>query len=157
MANPLIAQEVATINDPKASIEAKVDAAAKLWQLAEDCDVALKGFKIAVRAVARTSNQSVFVINGNGMAQCRVVTPPPALKLNEDLTIENERLALGVVFDGVYEVKLQLRKTDPAFLAAFPQWVQAHMAKVTSLVINVPRVSLKSMPGVESVQSPHDS
>jgi hypothetical protein len=134
MANSIIAYEVAIINDPNASIGDKVDAAAKLWQL----------------IVA--SGQTSITINGNGLSQCKVTVPKPFLKLEDGLTVDDERTALGELFDAIYEVKLQLHKNDPTFLATFPQSVQAHMAGVTTFATNTPRVSLRTLPGVEEIK-----
>ena len=152
MASPIIDQEVAIINDPNVPLQDKVDAAAKLRQLAEDCNKALEPFKEQVRKMVLATGLSKITINGKGLSQCSVIVPTASLKLRDDLTVEGEKSALGGLFDTIYEVKLQLRKADPTFLATFPQPVQAHMAGVTDIVNNIPRVSLKILSGVEEIK-----
>lgn len=151
MANPIIAHEVAIINDPFVPIGDKVDAAAHLWQLIVDCGEALDSFKTSVRKIALASGQASLTINGNGLSQCKVNIPKPSLGLKDGLIPEDERIALGDLFNTIYEVKLQLRKSDPTFLDTFPQSAQAHMAGVTTLVNNIPRVSLKTLPNVDEI------
>jgi hypothetical protein len=141
----------ATLNDTAAPITAKVAAAAALWALIESAQEALEPFKREVRALAVASGESVVTLDGDGLTQAKVVVPGPSLKLTPAATVEGERLALGVLFNSIYEVKLSLRKADPTFIGTFPPEVQAHLAGVTDLVPNTPRVSLKSLPGVTPV------
>ena len=86
--------ESSIILDPEAPFEAKVDAAAALWELAEACEHALEPFKREARERAALSGESPAVFNGSGMSQCRVVTPKPSLKLRKGLTVEGERAVL---------------------------------------------------------------
>ena len=150
-----ISSQVSVLNDPAAKVSVKVAAAAALWDLIERCESALEPFKREMRnaALSQVSGDlPVSVItDGEGLAQCKVVVPAPSLKLNKGVTVEGERAALGELFDTVYEVELKLRKPDPRFLATFPPRVQSHVATVTTLVENTPRVSLKTLPGVTDV------
>lgn len=152
MSNAQITYETSIINDPGATIGAKVAAAAKLWQLVEDCQEVIEAFKTEVRKVAAAEGKPTVMINGEGLSQCKVVFPRPSLKLKEHLDIDNERAALGDLFDALFEVRIQLRKADPTFVATFPQSVQAHISNVTTLVTNPPRVSLMVLPGVEEIK-----
>lgn len=151
-----IASQTAILNDARATVAAKVAAAAALWDLIEKCEGALEPFKREMRnaAVAQAVGAALpasVVTDGDGLTQCKVVIPAPSLKLNKGVTVEGERAALGELFNTVYEVELRLRKPDPRFLATFPANVQAHVATVTTLVENTPRVSLKTLPGVTDV------
>ena len=147
-----ISTQTAIINDPAATIAAKISAASTLWTLIERCETALEPFKREVRAIAVAGGTGTVLLDGEGLTQCKVVVPTPSLKLNEGLTVEGERAALGDLFSTVYEVRLALRKPDPRFIATFPPPVQQHVASVTTLVENTPRVSLKALPGVEPVK-----
>jgi hypothetical protein len=146
-----IAQETAVLNDPNASLPAKIAAAAILWELIEECHRTLEPFKRDVRAVAVADGRPTVTLDGEGMSQCKVVVPGPSLRLREGVTEAEERLALGELFGAVYEVKLVLRSTSPAVVANLPVSAQAHLATVTDLVPNTPRVSLKALPGVTPV------
>jgi hypothetical protein len=152
MPNPSIEAYAAVIHDPNAPLADKVDAAAALWSMSLQCQDALEDFKQVIRTYAISENKPLVVVNGNGLSQCRVVVPRPGLNLREGLTPEGERAALGDQFDALYEVRLVLRKTDPTYLAVFPPEVQAHMASVTTLTTNVPRVSIKTLPDVEEMK-----
>lgn len=139
------------INDTNAPLAAKVAAAAALWALIESAQEALEPFKGEVRALALAAGKSVLTLDGDGLTQAKVVVPGPSLKLTAAATVDGEKAALGDLFNAVYEVKLGLRKADPNFIGTFPPEVQAHLATVTDLVANTPRVSLKSLPGVTPV------
>lgn len=149
---PSIAAEAKIINDPSTTMAEKVQAAAKIWQLAEDCQTALEPFKAEARRVAQAEGKPIVTIDGEGLTQCKVVFQTPTLKLKDGLDIEAEKRALGAHFGAVYEVKLALRKGNPSYLATFPQPVQAHVASVTTMVENTPRVSLKILSGVEEMK-----
>lgn len=147
-----ISTQTAIINDANATLAAKIAAAAELWTLIERCESALEPFKREVRDVAVKGGTGTVTFDGDGLTQCKVVVPTPSLKLNDGLTVDGERAALGDLFNAVYEVRLALRKPDPRFIATFPPAVQGHIASVTTLVENTPRVSLKSLPGVTPVK-----
>lgn len=147
-----IARETAVLNDPSATLPSKIAAAAILWELIEECQRALEPFKQEVRAVAVADGRPTVTLDGAGLSQCKVVVPGPSLRLREGLSVEGERAALGELFDLVYEVKLNLRSTSPTAVATYPASVQAHLATVASLVPNTPRVSLKTLTGVEEVK-----
>lgn len=146
-----ISAKTEIINRPDAPLPAKVAAAAELWTLIERCQESLEIFKQEVRKLAVTSGKTSVTFDGEGLTQAKVVVPGPSLKLIPGVTVESERDALGELFDAIYEVKLQLRKADPTFLATFPPNVRRHISTVTTLVTNPPRVSLKSLPGVSQV------
>lgn len=146
-----IALETAVLNNPNAHLPDRIAAAAALWGLIEECEAALKPFKDEVRALALAAGTTTLTLNGTGMCQCKVVVPGASLKLREGLSVEGERAALGELFGTVFEVKLALRSTSPAVAATLPPAAQAHLATVTSLVANTPRVSLKVLPGVEEL------
>lgn len=146
-----ITAQTAVINDPSATVPAKIEAAAALWDLIGRCEAALEPFKREVRNLATATGKPTVTLDGAGLTQCKVVVPAPSLKLNPGVTVEGERAALGELFNAVYEVKLSLRKADPAFIATFPASVQSHVSAVTTLVENTPRVSLKTLPGVTDV------
>jgi hypothetical protein len=150
--NPRIVHETATIHDPAATMGAKVAAAAQLWQLVKDCQEALDVFKAEARVVALKDGRNTVTIDGDGLAQCKVVVPMPTLRLKEGLSVEGEKAALGPQFPALFDVKLELKKTDPTYIAAFPPEVQAHISNITTLVNNPPRVSLSILPGVEEVK-----
>lgn len=147
-----IAQETAVLTDPNAPLPAKIAAAAILWELIDECQKALEPFKQEVRAVALADGRTTVTLDGEGMSQCKVVVPGPSLRLQEGVTEASERAALGELFGTAYEVKLALRNTSPAFAATLPPAVQTHLATVTTLVANTPRVSLRTLPGVEQVK-----
>ncbi len=149
---PNIDQERRVINDPNAPLPAKIAAAAVLWELIELATKALEPFKNEVRAVAVATGQPVVTLNGNGMSQCKVVLPGPSLRLNDGVTEEGELTALGDLFPVIYETKLTLRNASPAFIAPFPPNIINHIATVTTLVPSTPRVSLRSLSGVEEVK-----
>lgn len=151
-----IENETKIINDATATLAAKVAAAAKLWALIEECQKALEPFKreMRERALAQCGNAPLpftCSLDGEGLTQCRVVIPAPSLRLLDGVTVEGERAKLGELFDAVYEVKLTLRKPDPKFIGNFPPAVREHVASVTAIVDNTPRVSLRSLPGVDPV------
>ena len=153
-----IENETKVINDAGATLQAKIAAAAKLWTLIEECQKALEPFKremrdLALQAGANAPLPFTCTLDGEGLTQCKVVIPAPSLKLVDGLTVDGERAALGDLFNAVYEVRLALRKPDPKFIATFPDKVRAHVATVSTIVDNRPRVSLRSLPGVESVSS----
>jgi hypothetical protein len=147
-----IENETKILNDPSTTLAQRVAAAAKLWTLIEACESALEPFKREVRDLAVAAGKPTVTIDGEGLTQCKVVVPGPSLKLTASATVDGEKAALGDLFNAIYEVKLSLRKADPAFLATFPPAIQGHIASVTTLVGNTPRVSLKSLPGVEPVK-----
>jgi hypothetical protein len=147
-----ITAQTATINDPSAPMPAKIAAAAILWETIEQCEKVLETFKRDVRAVAVATGRPTVTLDGEGMSQCKVIVPGPSLRLREGTTEAGEREALGELFGTVYEVKLCLRSTSPMALSHLPPAVQAHLATVTDLVANTPRVSLKVLPGVEEVR-----
>jgi len=147
-----ITAQTATINDPSAPMPAKIAAAAILWETIEQCEKVLETFKRDVRAVAVATGRPTVTLDGAGLSQCKVVVPGPSLRLREGLSVEGQRAALGELFDLVYEVKLNLRSTSPTAVATYPASVQAHLATVASLVPNTPRVSLKTLTGVEEVK-----
>jgi hypothetical protein len=148
-----ISHEANILRDESAPLPARVLAAAKLWNLIDACEAALKPFKESVRTLAsETANGATTVtFEGEGLSQCKVVLPGPSIKLREGLSVEGERHALGELFNTVYEVKLSLRNASAAFIATLPLSVQTHLAGVTSLVPATPRVSLKLLEGVEQV------
>lgn len=146
-----IALETAVLNNPNAALPDRIAAAAALWGLIEECEGALKPFKDEVRAMALAAGTTTLTLNGTGMCQCKVVVPGASLKLREGLSVEGERASLGELFGTVFEVKLALRSTSPAVAATLPPAAQAHLATVTSLVANTPRVSLKVLTGVEEL------
>lgn len=150
--NERISPELNVLTDTNAPLAAKVAAAAELWSLIDSCEAALEAFKKEVRGLALATGKPVVNFEGDGLSQCKVVVPGPSLKLSATATVESERAALGELFNALYEVKLALRKADPAFISTFPLSVQAHIATVTTLVENTPRVSLKSLPGVTPVK-----
>ena len=147
-----IALENAVLRNTSATLGDRIAAASALWELIEECEAALKPFKDEVRAMAVAAGNPTMTINGTGMCQCKVVVPGASLKLREGLSVEGERAALGELFGTVFEVKLALRSTSPAVAATLPPAAQAHLATVTSLVANTPRVSLKVLLGVEEVK-----
>jgi hypothetical protein len=153
MTNALIQNEVAIIDDPKATLPVKVAAAARLWALIDDAAAALENFKDHVRVLALKEHKDTVIFDGEGLTQCKVVCPRSTLKLKDGLDVDTERKALGDLFDVLFEVKLNLRDTDPDFVSNFPVPVQRHIASVTDLVTNKPRVSLKSLPGVSEMGS----
>ena len=146
-----ITAQTAVINDPDATLASKIAAAAALWNVIEAADAALAPFKREVRDRAVATGKITVTFEGEGLTQCKVVVPAPSLKLNPGVTVEGERAALGDLFNAVYEVRLHLRKADPAFIATLPPSVQSHVSTVTTLVENTPRVSLKTLPGVTDV------
>jgi hypothetical protein len=147
----LIASEIQVINNPAATLAAKIAAAATLWNLIEQCESALKPFKDEVRVVAQQDGRSSVTLNGDGMTQCKVVLPGPTVKLKDGLSVEGERGALGELFHTVYDVKLSLRNTSPTFIATLPHFVQAHLGSVATVIASTPRVSLKILPGVTDI------
>lgn len=149
---PSIDRERRVINDPNAPLPTKIAAAAVLWALIDDAKDVLEAFKASVRTVAVATGQTTVTLNGDGMSQCKVVLPGPSLKLNEDFREVTSRNVLGHYFDVLFETKVQLRNGDPSFIATFPAIVTNHMATVTTLVPSTPRVSLKSLAGVEEVK-----
>lgn len=149
---PNIDHERRIINDPNAPLPAKIAAAAVLWELIDSASKALEPFKTEVRAVALVSRAPVVTLNGDGMSQCKVVFPGPTLKLNDGVTEEGERAVLGELFPALYEVRLQLRNNNPDFVASFPPNVSKHIATVTTLIPSTPRVSLRSLSGVEEIK-----
>lgn len=147
-----ITHEANILRDESAPLPARVLAAAKLWNLIDACEAALKPFKESVRTLAsETANGTTVTFEGEGLSQCKVVLPGPSIKLREGLSVEGERDALGESFNTVYEVKLSLRNASAAFIATLPLSVQTHLAGVTSLVPATPRVSFKLLEGVEQV------
>lgn len=152
MSNPIVTEASAIVNDPNASLPDKVAAAAKLWALVEECQTVLESFKIIARAHAVSTGESKVTINGNGMSQCQVIVPTPSLKLRDGLKIDDEKAALGELFDTIFEVKLALRNASPLFLGTFPQHVQNHVAKRTTIINNPPRVSFKVLSNVDEVK-----
>jgi hypothetical protein len=148
-----ITHEAKILRDESAPLDTRVLAAAKLWNLIDACEAALKPFMESIRTLAsETANGATTVtFEGAGLSQCKVVLPGPSIKLREGLSVEGERNALGELFNTVYEVKLSLRNASPAFIATLPLSVQTHLAGVTALVPATPRVSLKLLEGVEQV------
>lgn len=140
------------INDPNATIAAKIAVAAELWELINLATATLEPFKAEVRSIATPMGQPTVTLNGDGMTQCRVVLPGPTLKLNEGLDETQERLTLGEWFSPIYEVRLQLRSPNPNQFTTFPPWVGAHMATITTLTPSTPRVSLRHLLGVEEIR-----
>jgi len=149
---PNIDQERRVINDPNATFASKVAAAATLWELVESATKALNPFKTEVRALAVATGLPVASFNGEGMSQCRVVLPGPTLRLTEGFNPDDARKALGPLFDTLFETKVQLRHADPGFVATLPPNITTYMASVTELVPSTPRVSLRSLSGVEEVK-----
>lgn len=153
--NLTVTEAVTVIRDPSADFSEKVDAAAKLWTLIENAQAALEEFKTQAREKAlatRSSDSNKVLLNGAGLSQCQVTFPPPTLKINEGVNVDAEKAALGPYFNSVYEVRLGLRKSSLDFLDGFPVTVRRHMADRTTLVNNPPRVSLKTLPGVEEMK-----
>jgi len=146
-----IDSEVTILGDRYATITAKIAAAARLWSLIEECQTAVEPFKAEVRDLAQKQNQPTVTLDGDGLSQCKVVFQRPSLVVKPGLTVEDERAALGDLFGVIFEVKLTLKNVDPAFIADFPKPVRDHISSVTTLVVNTPRVSLKSMPNVTDV------
>lgn len=149
---PNIDQQRRVINDPNAPLSSKIAAAAELWELIDSATKALEPFKNEVRAVALATGQPVVTLNGIGMSQCKVVLPGPTLRLNDGVTAYDELTALGDMFPVIYETKLMLRNASPAFIASFPPDITTHIASVTTLVPSTPRVSLRSLSGVEEIK-----
>lgn len=149
---PNIDQERRVINDPNAPLPAKIAAAAVLWELIDAATKALEPFKTEVRAAAVAMGQPVVSFNGHGMSQCKVVLPGPTLRLTDDFNVDAARKGVGLFFDNLFETKVQLRNNDPAYIATFPPNVTNYMASVTSLVPSTPRVSLRSLSGVEEIK-----
>jgi hypothetical protein len=152
--NPIVSEAAAVIHDPNASLADKVAAAAKLWSLVEECQKVIEEFKGIARAHAMSvsAGQPKVVINGTGMSQCQVVIPSPSLKLMEGVRIEDEMAALGKFFQTVFDVRLVLKSSNPADFGTLPDPIQTHMASVTTLAHNPPRVSLKVIHGVDEVK-----
>lgn len=149
---PNIDQERRVINDPNAPLPAKIAAAAVLWELIDAATKALEPFKTEVRAAAGAMGQPVVSFNGTGMSQCKVVLPGPTLRLTEEFNEETARRILGGHFDSLFETKVQLRNNDPAYIATFPPNVTNYIANVTTLTPSTPRVSLRSLSGVDEVK-----
>lgn len=147
-----IDQERRVINDPNAPLPAKIAAAAVLWELIDSATKALEPFKAEVRVAAQASRGPVVTFNGDGMSQCKVVLPGPTLRLTEDFNEDAARKALGPFYDSLFETKVQLRNPDPTHIASFPPNVTSYIATVTTLVPSTPRVSLRSLSGVEEVK-----
>jgi hypothetical protein len=153
-----IDRELRVLTDPKSPTGAKIAAAATLWHIIEVATKALEPFKAEIRDIAAKDpslphgkGTPSVTINGDGMAQVKVVFPGEHLKLLEGLQYATEREALKEYFDPLYKVRLELRNTSPNYLQGFPLDVRTHMAKVTAIVQQTPRVSLKSLQGVEEV------
>lgn len=149
---PNIDQQRRVINDPNAPLPAKIAAAAELWELIDSATKALEPFKTEVRAAAVAHGQPVVSFNGTGMSQCKVVLPGPTLRLTDDFNVDAARKALGSSFDNLFETKVQLRSVDPTYVASFPPYIALYMASVTTLVPSTPRVSLRSLSGVEEIK-----
>lgn len=149
--HPSIQPEVEVLRSD-APMATKIAAAARLWHLSEDIKAVLEHFKTEVRKVALETGKSVVTLDGEGLSQVKVIVPGPSLRLMDGLTVQGERDALGEWFNAVYEVKLNLRSANPAAVATFSPSVRSHMAEVTTLVENPPRVSLRHLQGVEEVK-----
>jgi hypothetical protein len=149
---PNIENERRVINDPNAPLPAKIAAAAVLWELIDAATKALEPFKTEVRAAAVATGQPVVSFNGTGMSQCKVVLPGPTLRLTDDFDPDEARKAVGFFFDNLFETRINLRNTDPAYTATFPPNITNYIAKVTTLIPSTPRVSLRSLSGVEEIK-----
>jgi hypothetical protein len=149
---PNIDPERRVINDPNAPISDKIAAAAVLWELIDAATKALEPFKAEVRAVAVSSGQPVVTLNGTGMSQCKVVVPGPTLRLTEEFSVDGARRATGSFFDNIFDTKVTLRNPDPSYIATFPANVTVYVTNVTTLVPSTPRVSLRSLSGVEEIK-----
>ena len=149
---PNIDEQQRVINDPNAPLPAKIAAAAILWDLIDRATKVLEPFKAEVRAVAVATGQPVVSLNGTGMSQCKVVLPGPTLRLTDEFNVDAARKAVGGFYDNLFDTKVQLHNPDPSYVATFPTNVVVYINNVTTLVPSTPRVSLRSLSGVEEIK-----
>ena len=142
---------ISIIQDDSATLEAKVEAASHLWNLIETCTRGLDQFKELIRPIAAANGKSPVTFSGHELSQCRVVLSTPQLNLVPGLTLVDQRKALGLYFDDIFDVQLRLRSSDPKSLDRLPPPIREIMSKVTTVVTNPARVSLLNPPGVINI------
>lgn len=152
-----IKSEVDTLRNASATLAEKIAAAARLWDLQEEIKTALEGFKTDIRALPEVTTSdpgSTVTLEGKDLTRCKVTLPTPSLVLTTDPKVSDALTTLGPKdFNEVFTVTL--RVTNPKQLDSLPAQVRTWLGKITKMVVHPPRVSVKSLPGVQDVNNHH--
>lgn len=151
--------DLAVARDPRAPLEERIAAGARLWALIENAEAALAPLKEALREEGRSRLGGVpgsTHIDGTGMTRAVVTVPKPsyAVAKGTDMSALKQLIgaeAFAALFEEVltYKVKAAPNLTKVASLS--PQGSNAALAAITQ-VDPTPRVAFKSAgEGVEAI------
>ena len=154
-----VAGDLALARDPRASLEERIAAGARLWSLIEEAEAALVPLKEDLRAEGRSrlgGAPGSTHLDGTGMTRAVVTVPKPSYAVAKGTDMPAlKQLIGGEVFNAIFEevvtykVKTAPNLTKVASLS--PQGSNAALAAIIQ-VDPTPRVAFKSAgEGVESI------
>lgn len=140
-------QDLITVKDPSLSLEARVAAGARLWDLIKRAQEALVPLKTDLRNKALESvSFGSTTFDGEGMTRAVVTVPHPSLQVIKGTNMEALKQVLTPsAFDAIFEqVTTYKVKADAAVrIRKLPNKEQSAVFTVVQEVENKPRVSFQ--------------
>jgi hypothetical protein len=142
-----------TLQSQGVALATKIQLGAEIWRVSERIDPILQPLKEVLREMAKKAlngQPGVTQFEGDSSTLAQVTLPPRGAKVDPELGVDEAKKILGEDFNRVFKVTLTLRPEALTVLENLPKSTQQAVSKHLTLVDATPRVSLKSLPGVEA-------
>lgn len=152
--------DLAVARDPRASLEERIAAGARLWSLIEEAEAALAPLKEDLRAEGRSRLGGVpgsTHIDGTGMTRAVVTVPKPsyAVAKGTDMAALKQLIgsdAFAALFEEVLTYKVRTTANAGSVVAGLPPPASSAALAAIAQVDPTPRVAFKSAgEGVEVI------
>jgi hypothetical protein len=141
------ARDLITVNDPNLSLEVRVAAGARLWDLIKRAKAALEPLKDVLRLEARSKIEGTgtVTLEGTGMTRAMVTIPESSLQIVKNTDMDALKKVLGSAFDSIFEenVTYKCRSNATAHIRNLPRKEQSTVLAVVREDEGKPRVSFQ--------------
>lgn len=153
-----VALDLSVARDPRAPLEERIAAGARLWNLIEEAEAALAPLKQSLRdeARARLGNDPGSIhLEGDGMTRAVVTVPKPSYTVAKGADMSAVKQLLGAAFDSFFEevvtYKVRSSTINAGKIASLNPTARDTALSVIVQADPTPRVAFKSAEGVEQI------